>query len=101
MSFPKDEVLDFEYIDDEGNIVPMVLIPEKELDNFSSKINLEKIHYLLEKLSLLYESISNKEIAFDIACGKPSYDSQRAASDRVDKFQNVVDQIYDILYNKE
>lgn len=93
LTMPKDEILDFKYIDDNGNITPMILIPEEE--------QIEKIHFLLDKLSLLYESISNKTIAFDMACGKSSYDSQRAANDRVDKFQNIVDQIYDILYNKE
>lgn len=101
LALPKDGISDFEYIDKDGNSTPMILIPEKEFDNLLNQTNLERIHCLLEKLSLLYESISNKEIAFDIACGKPSYDSQRAASDRVDKFQNVVVQIYDVLYNKE
>lgn len=101
LMIPEDEITCIEYIDDDDNSTPMVLITEKEFDNLLNQTNLERIHCLLEKLSLLYESISNKEIAFDIACGKPSYDSQRAASDRVDKFQNVVVQIYDVLYNKE
>lgn len=101
LTIPKDEISDFECIDDKGNITQMILIPEKEFDNYSNQINFEKIHFLLDKLSLLYESISNKTLAFDIACGKSSYDSQRAANDRVDRFQNVVNQIYGVLYNKE
>lgn len=101
LTFPKDKVLNFEYINNEGTIIPMTLLPEEELGNLSNQINLEKIHYLLEKLSLFYESISNKIIAFDIACGKPSYDSQIAAKDRVDKFQNTVGQIYNVLHDKE
>lgn len=101
LTMPKDEILDFEYIDDNGNITPMILISEKDFDNYFNQINLEKIHFLLDKLSLLYEFISNKTLAFDITCGKSSYDSQRAANDRVDKFQNVLNQIYDVLYNKE
>lgn len=101
LALPKDGILNFEYIDKDGNSTPMTLIPEKDFNNLLNQTNLEKIHCLLEKLSLLYESISNKEIAFDIACGKPSYDSQRAASDRVDKFQKVINQVYNVLYSKE
>ena len=101
LALPKDGISDFEYIDDNGDITPMMLISDEEFDNLSNKVNIEKINHLLEKLTLLYDSISSKVIAFDIACGKSAYNSRIEANNRIENFSNIVGNIYEAIYNEE